>query len=226
MKCPNCNREIPDEAKFCLHCGGKIVGDSTIECPNCHHQIPEDSKFCPDCGGKIEVPSQDIISALCTVENVKLGETNLFSCVGLSGYESEYKPMQSRFGAKGFTVASSNDVVYCAKDIDGLIFGYITSFDIVQSKLNIVISDWLSSSMIVLQEWGFHIDVMDKDSSYSYRGYLAYKEMDNYFFTIVAYSMEMSKGRSLGPKIEVYLLDEIMRGKCQNYFFPHKKNLY
>lgn len=55
MKCPNCNREIPNEANFCLHCGTKIVKDSTIECPSCHHVIPSDSKFCPDCGTKLQV---------------------------------------------------------------------------------------------------------------------------------------------------------------------------
>lgn len=59
MKCPNCNREIPNEAKFCLHCGTKIVKDSTTECPSCHHVIPSDSKFCPDCGTKI---AKDVIS--------------------------------------------------------------------------------------------------------------------------------------------------------------------
>lgn len=51
MNCPNCKREIPNEAKFCLHCGVKIEVDaSTIECPSCHARIPKDSKFCPDCG--------------------------------------------------------------------------------------------------------------------------------------------------------------------------------
>lgn len=55
MKCPNCNREIPDEAKSCLYCGSKLAENSTIECPICHHQIPADSKFCPDCGNKLVV---------------------------------------------------------------------------------------------------------------------------------------------------------------------------
>lgn len=59
MKCPNCNSEIPNEAKFCLHCGTKIVENLTIECPNCHNQIPADSKFCPDCGEKLVVKEQN-----------------------------------------------------------------------------------------------------------------------------------------------------------------------
>lgn len=60
MNCPNCHKELPNEAKFCLHCGAKIeVDDSTIECPSCHARIPKDSKFCPDCGTKIRIINEN-----------------------------------------------------------------------------------------------------------------------------------------------------------------------
>lgn len=57
MKCPCCHKELPNGARFCLHCGVKLeIVNSTIECPYplCHHQIPSDSKFCPDCGKPIK----------------------------------------------------------------------------------------------------------------------------------------------------------------------------
>lgn len=60
MKCPNCHNELPNEAKFCLHCGTRIeVDNTTVECPSCHARIPKDSKFCPDCGEKIVQKLQD-----------------------------------------------------------------------------------------------------------------------------------------------------------------------
>ena len=60
MKCPNCKKEVPNEAKFCLYCGTQIEVDvSTIECPSCHNPIPADSKFCPDCGSKIDSNRQE-----------------------------------------------------------------------------------------------------------------------------------------------------------------------
>lgn len=52
MKCPNCNAEISDTAKFCLECGNKI--DNKSKCPKCGAEILENSKFCPECGNKID----------------------------------------------------------------------------------------------------------------------------------------------------------------------------
>lgn len=47
-KCPNCNAEIPDDAKFCPECGYKI--DSKINCPKCGTELQENEIFCPECG--------------------------------------------------------------------------------------------------------------------------------------------------------------------------------
>jgi hypothetical protein len=55
MKCPECNNEIPDNFKFCNHCGAKIknLGKS---CPNkaCNFTgLPLEALYCPDCGTKL-----------------------------------------------------------------------------------------------------------------------------------------------------------------------------
>lgn len=54
-KCPRCNTELPDHAKFCLSCGA-AVEDTAVEsnkktatCIYCHASIPADSLECPNC---------------------------------------------------------------------------------------------------------------------------------------------------------------------------------
>ena len=52
--CPNCNKEIPEGAKFCLECGAKIemlAGDEMI-CPICGKKTGK-GKFCMECGASL-----------------------------------------------------------------------------------------------------------------------------------------------------------------------------
>jgi len=58
INCPNCKEFISDTSTFCLHCGFKIIGQSTenaeqITCPECKSEISAISQFCPNCGHKI-----------------------------------------------------------------------------------------------------------------------------------------------------------------------------
>jgi len=46
MKCPECQFENPDEAKFCLMCGIKLE----LICPGCSKSNPPGSIFCMECG--------------------------------------------------------------------------------------------------------------------------------------------------------------------------------
>lgn len=60
MICSNCKSTIPDDSKFCLKCGTKVV--KTNACPNCGStNLPKDSKFCPDCGTPIASCVNNII---------------------------------------------------------------------------------------------------------------------------------------------------------------------
>ncbi len=80
IKCPNCENELPENAKFCLECGTKIVNlaDNEMICPecgkktskgkfcmecgqplinkciNCGTEIPRGGKFCSECGTKLD----------------------------------------------------------------------------------------------------------------------------------------------------------------------------
>jgi len=49
MKCPKCQYEIPEGAKFCNECGSKLG----ITCSACSKINPLSSKFCNECGHKI-----------------------------------------------------------------------------------------------------------------------------------------------------------------------------
>ena len=80
VKCSKCGAELPENAKFCLECGEKVVvlqenemicpscGKATPKgkfcmecgaplakkCPNCGQDVPAGGKFCLECGTKIE----------------------------------------------------------------------------------------------------------------------------------------------------------------------------
>jgi class 3 adenylate cyclase/tetratricopeptide (TPR) repeat protein len=53
MKCPKCQTDLPDGAKFCKECGQKIE----IVCPECAKSVPPDSKFCLECGYPLTPPA-------------------------------------------------------------------------------------------------------------------------------------------------------------------------
>lgn len=51
--CPKCGAAIPEDSKFCLECGEKvvIVPDGMTVCPECGNSVVK-GKFCPECGHK------------------------------------------------------------------------------------------------------------------------------------------------------------------------------
>ena len=49
--CPNCNKELSEDSKFCDACGAKI--NETVFCQHCGKQISADSVFCEGCGGRV-----------------------------------------------------------------------------------------------------------------------------------------------------------------------------
>jgi hypothetical protein len=56
MKCPKCQADNKNEAKFCSECGTKLE----ICCPNCSKTNHLSSKFCIECGHKLGKPEQAI----------------------------------------------------------------------------------------------------------------------------------------------------------------------
>jgi len=54
MKCPKCQFEIPEGAKFCNECGSKLE----IACSSCGKINSLSNKFCSECGHKIIIPAE------------------------------------------------------------------------------------------------------------------------------------------------------------------------
>lgn len=54
IRCPNCNADLPGNAKFCLECGTKIEQqtDNEMICPVCGNKTPK-GKFCMECGSPL-----------------------------------------------------------------------------------------------------------------------------------------------------------------------------
>ena len=79
MKCPKCQLDNKEEAKFCKKCGTKLE----LACPSCGHPYEEDSLFCEQCGQKL-VEAKEEEKALPEAEGERKHVTVLFS--DLSGY--------------------------------------------------------------------------------------------------------------------------------------------
>lgn len=49
MKCPTCQTDNKEEAKFCIECGHQFE----LKCPQCGHPLPPVAKFCEMCGHRL-----------------------------------------------------------------------------------------------------------------------------------------------------------------------------
>jgi class 3 adenylate cyclase len=49
MRCSNCDRENPDDARFCVACGNTF----TVSCKKCGAENPPDANFCRQCGAQL-----------------------------------------------------------------------------------------------------------------------------------------------------------------------------
>jgi len=56
MKCPNCQTELPDSARFCMTCGNTMQAE--IVCAQCKHANPPSARFCLQCGQPLTPQTQ------------------------------------------------------------------------------------------------------------------------------------------------------------------------
>jgi class 3 adenylate cyclase/tetratricopeptide (TPR) repeat protein len=53
VRCPQCERENPGEARFCSHCGAQLP----VTCAACGAAQPRGARFCPECGRAVAAAS-------------------------------------------------------------------------------------------------------------------------------------------------------------------------
>ncbi|NIO05799.1 MAG: zinc-ribbon domain-containing protein, partial [Proteobacteria bacterium] len=78
MRCPRCQSENPEEAKFCIECGNPME----FHCPKCGAITPSTGKFCMECGHNLALPSKPSPKALSLDE--KLGKVQRYLPKGLT----------------------------------------------------------------------------------------------------------------------------------------------
>lgn len=61
MKCTYCEKDIPENSKFCMECGKAIVQEE-FACKKCGQVLPTDAKFCNNCGESIT--TDEIMSSI------------------------------------------------------------------------------------------------------------------------------------------------------------------
>jgi uncharacterized membrane protein YvbJ len=60
MKCPKCQFENREGAKFCSECGHKFE----LTCPDCGATNRAGAKFCDECGHNLTTPSEPVVKEL------------------------------------------------------------------------------------------------------------------------------------------------------------------
>jgi predicted amidophosphoribosyltransferase len=60
MKCPRCDADTPDGAKFCIECGTPL----RARCPQCGADVLPRAKFCAQCGTPLTTQSPAPSAAL------------------------------------------------------------------------------------------------------------------------------------------------------------------
>ncbi|MBW1862867.1 MAG: zinc ribbon domain-containing protein, partial [Deltaproteobacteria bacterium] len=66
MKCPKCQADNPDGAKFCVECGNKLE----LICPDCGSGNSPNFKFCYNCGKQLAPASKETPKTLTPEEKI------------------------------------------------------------------------------------------------------------------------------------------------------------
>ncbi len=68
IKCPDCQKVVPQDARFCPYCGHQLVVFN--QCHNCGKNVPPNAIFCPRCGVKLSQEPSPRVCPQCGAENL------------------------------------------------------------------------------------------------------------------------------------------------------------
>lgn len=68
--CPNCGKQVKDDAEFCSNCGHHFVPAKPKQkyCPNCGKPVKNNAEFCPNCGEALSVKAKQVQTAKAKIE--------------------------------------------------------------------------------------------------------------------------------------------------------------
>jgi serine/threonine protein kinase len=88
MRCPQCQTENPDGARFCKECGTSLKIE--LSCPQCNHMNSTDSKFCNECGHPFIKRAQELPVAPVLPSSFVGGRYKVKSFLGEGGTKKVY----------------------------------------------------------------------------------------------------------------------------------------
>lgn len=120
MKCPECGKEMSEQAKKCPNCG--YVNSFTI-CSECGAKLSEGAAVCPHCGNvlKKKKPHKKVFPA---IQKIVVGACLVFwgivalSCSSTSYYSGEYAE-HHYYGGDAYT-GMQNAAATTANNVDNL----------------------------------------------------------------------------------------------------------
>jgi membrane protease subunit (stomatin/prohibitin family) len=68
VPCPDCEQAVPQEAKFCPHCGHQLL--IFQKCAACGKNLPPNAKFCGQCGQPAEQKAEEKRCPHCATANL------------------------------------------------------------------------------------------------------------------------------------------------------------
>lgn len=66
--CPDCKNSVPNEARFCLHCGHQLL--VFTKCLKCGKNLAPSAKFCSRCGAPAAQKQGETVCPKCGAENL------------------------------------------------------------------------------------------------------------------------------------------------------------
>jgi class 3 adenylate cyclase/tetratricopeptide (TPR) repeat protein len=81
MRCPRCEAENPEAARFCEECGARLV----LACPHCGAEVSPGKKFCRSCGAPLTAVAMDRAPSPVAYTPKHLAERILTSKSALEG---------------------------------------------------------------------------------------------------------------------------------------------